>query len=116
EIGENETRFAADVLGRGTRRLPRGFELRHFRRADGPWHREGGAAEDEPEDEGTGAAPESLNAHNHSTSLRTHKTRDYKRTLGGSAMPPVRKMRMPSSTVMSGNSARARSTTMTAPR
>ena len=47
--------------------------------------------------------------------LTSHKSWDYTRTRGGSAMPPVRKM-MPSSTVMSGNVARSRSQITMSPR
>src|SRR5262249_14738458 len=57
-----------------------------------------------------------LNGHNHCPSHVAHKSVDYMRTLGGSAMPPVRTMRMPSSTEISGNTARSRSTITTSPR
>src|SRR4029453_19290720 len=41
--------------------------------------------------------------------LPSHKNADYNFSRGGNAMPPVRKILMPSSTVMSGKIARSRS-------
>ena len=64
--------------------------------------------------QGDAKPPEiSLHGHTHSTS---RKSWDYRRTLGGNAMPPVRNTRMPSSTEISGNTARSRSQITMSPR
>ena len=61
----------------------------------------------------TDTSEASLYKHGHLTS---HKRSNYNFSRGGSAMPPVRKILMPSSTAMSGNVTRSRSQITTSPR
>src|SRR5262249_13890560 len=115
QIREDKARFAADfrlrVLDRRRRGTARRKERReHARQQDGA------------------APPHKLLDRDHQTSRVTrrgpperghydrHKSPNYMRTLGGSAMPPVRKILMPSSTEMSGNTARLRSQMTMSPR
>src|SRR5215470_18055025 len=109
KIGNDQIRFAAAGRGRSRRgRLRRG--LRGLGRR---WRGRRAQQRRHHHDWCGDAHQELLYCQTH---LPSHKRLDYSRRLGGSATPPVRKMRMPSSTETSGNTARCRSQTMTSPR
>ncbi len=98
---------------------------RRLHRQRRPRRREDRTDDDGEQDRGDQAPQDGRNGHAHLTS---HKSSDYtrksltrscsplSRSRDGSAMPPVRKMRIPSSTVIAGNVARPRSQMTMSPR